>query len=631
MFGGLKKTTSRLAIMSAAGFFVSGFVATFAQAADLGGDCCADLEERVSELEATTVRKGNRKVSLKLSGHVNRMIVYWDDQINDDVYFLDNSESETRFRLTGDAPIAPGWKAGFKIEVEVVDAEGSTVDQLVDDRTPDGANDGDDNSDGAINARKMSWFIKNDQLGKITIGRDSPATDDVNQLNIAKNPIADADFDNMRDFHLAVSQGMFGCTGAACRTSVNLDTIMANVDTRRANGIRFDSPSLFGMVISAFYGEDDLADIAIRYKKEWNSIRFVGGIGYVWDTDEDPDRTIQCPQPGLGNGQNTGNCVDERIDRERLVGSASVMHVPTGIYLYAAASNDKFGNFHNSSNGAAPQFFSPVNGRAAAPDATSWYVQAGIKRRLLAPNLGKTTLYAEYGRWNDFGVGLNAAALGGPSGLFTRASSEITDSSADLWGFGNGQNTGNCVDERIDRERLVGSASVMHVPTGIYLYAAASNDKFGNFHNSSNGAAPQFFSPVNGRAAAPDATSWYVQAGIKRRLLAPNLGKTTLYAEYGRWNDFGVGLNAAALGGPSGLFTRASSEITDSSADLWGFGIVQAIDPAAMELYLGARMHQTDVRIATSGPAPLPNNQPAGAKFSTEDLFTVSAGAKIKF
>jgi hypothetical protein len=43
-----------------------------AKAADLGGNCCADLEERVAELEATTARKGNRKVSLTLSGYVSQ-------------------------------------------------------------------------------------------------------------------------------------------------------------------------------------------------------------------------------------------------------------------------------------------------------------------------------------------------------------------------------------------------------------------------------------------------------------------------------------------------------------------------------------------------------------------------------
>ena len=42
-----------------------------AKAGDLGGNCCADLEERVAELEAATVRKGNRKVSITVSvqGH----------------------------------------------------------------------------------------------------------------------------------------------------------------------------------------------------------------------------------------------------------------------------------------------------------------------------------------------------------------------------------------------------------------------------------------------------------------------------------------------------------------------------------------------------------------------------------
>jgi hypothetical protein len=39
-----------------------------AKAADLGGDCCADLEDRVAELEATTVRMGNKKVSVQIYG-----------------------------------------------------------------------------------------------------------------------------------------------------------------------------------------------------------------------------------------------------------------------------------------------------------------------------------------------------------------------------------------------------------------------------------------------------------------------------------------------------------------------------------------------------------------------------------
>ena len=66
-------SSSRLALLAAFGLAASF---TPVAAADLGGDCCADLEERIAELEATTARKGNRKVSLVVSGWVNEG-VFW--------------------------------------------------------------------------------------------------------------------------------------------------------------------------------------------------------------------------------------------------------------------------------------------------------------------------------------------------------------------------------------------------------------------------------------------------------------------------------------------------------------------------------------------------------------------------
>ncbi len=44
--------------------------------ADAAEMCCADLEERVAELEATTVRNGKKKVAVTLSGHVTRGVVF---------------------------------------------------------------------------------------------------------------------------------------------------------------------------------------------------------------------------------------------------------------------------------------------------------------------------------------------------------------------------------------------------------------------------------------------------------------------------------------------------------------------------------------------------------------------------
>src|SRR4051812_33990470 len=73
-----------------------------AAAADLGGNCCADLEERIAELEATTARKGNRKVSLTVSGWVNEAVFAWDDGTERNVYVGTNFVEQSRVRFVGE-------------------------------------------------------------------------------------------------------------------------------------------------------------------------------------------------------------------------------------------------------------------------------------------------------------------------------------------------------------------------------------------------------------------------------------------------------------------------------------------------------------------------------------------------
>ena len=86
-------------LLSAAAMLIGGW-AMPAAAADLGGNCCADLEERIAELEATTARKGNRKVSLTISGWVNEAVFFWDDGRERNVYVGTNSLEQSRFRFT---------------------------------------------------------------------------------------------------------------------------------------------------------------------------------------------------------------------------------------------------------------------------------------------------------------------------------------------------------------------------------------------------------------------------------------------------------------------------------------------------------------------------------------------------
>src|SRR5512140_2382640 len=92
---------SRLLVALGATIIAGGISHTPAKAADLGGECCSDLEDRVAELETTTVRKGNKKVSVTLYGQLNRAILWWDDHVESNTYSVDNNYESSRFGLKG--------------------------------------------------------------------------------------------------------------------------------------------------------------------------------------------------------------------------------------------------------------------------------------------------------------------------------------------------------------------------------------------------------------------------------------------------------------------------------------------------------------------------------------------------
>ena len=103
---------------------ISALVTSRAALAD-SSDCCTDLEARIAELEETTARKGNRKVSLAISGWVNEALFAWDDGVEQNAYIGTNFVEQSRFKFVGEAQdqqgmergLHPrGWRAGPSLE-----------------------------------------------------------------------------------------------------------------------------------------------------------------------------------------------------------------------------------------------------------------------------------------------------------------------------------------------------------------------------------------------------------------------------------------------------------------------------------------------------------------------------------
>jgi predicted porin len=349
MIGGIMKTTSRLALVAAAGILL-GAAVTPAKAADLGGGCCGDLEERVAELEATTARKGNRVVSLQVYGQVNKALLIWDDGIDSDAFIVDNDASGSRLGFTGKATIKPGWTAGYLLEFDFQDAASDKVSNV--------EFNGDDPSDEIV-IRYNNFYIESERLGRITVGQGSTAADGASEV-VLGNSLKNSDLHHGSSFTIRTSDG-----GEAFQ----LNEIAANFDGGRDDLIRYDSPSIYGFIVSASWGDDDYADVALRFKKEFNSVRVAAAIAYQWDETQDGA---------------PGNFVDaDRASFEALTGSISVQHIPTGIYGAFAAGQRELDE----------------TDIADASEATFWYAQLGIEKKWLP--YGSTTLYGDYGLYED--------------------------------------------------------------------------------------------------------------------------------------------------------------------------------------------------------------------------------------
>ncbi len=361
--------------LAAAGWLLAGVAP--AGAADLGGNCCADLEERVAELEATAARKGNRKVSLTISGWVNEAVFAWDDGVESNVYVGTNSLEQDRVKFAGKAKITDTWAAGYTLEIGVNGAPSSLFSQTNSGSTTVGTT-----SPNSLVLRKASWFIESKDLGRVTVGQDGTATyhllDDANGVNTRNYADAEAAAVAMSQFLLRVNGDIQNVQWARILGGFNNNT---PGQSGRRNVLRYDSPAIAGFVFTAAWGEDDMWDTALTYKGELGDFALVAKVGYGESTT--PANSGSCTTAPGSPAPGSRDCTWWGA-------AATIRHTPTGLYVY--------GGYGEQTDENA----SRVTGHTdAEEDNATWFVQAGIERKLFP--LGKTTIFGEY-RGDDAGT-----------------------------------------------------------------------------------------------------------------------------------------------------------------------------------------------------------------------------------
>jgi hypothetical protein len=359
------------------------------QTAPSSADCCADLDARIAAIESNAL---GRLVNFQTYGQINRAMVLWNDGINSKWSLVDNTTSSTRLGFIDQIKLGAGVLTGFRVEGEFIYL--ASFDNF----DPADVTHAHDHT--VADLRQGYWFVSDDRLGTLSVGHQWSATGDLTIINLGSQ-MNDAalHFNNGFNLGLGLAGGIF--------SDLKWGKIVDQVDTLRANFVRYDSPSYNGFVFSASVGEGepgsgekDSWDIALRYQADGQDFRFAGGIGYKDDFE------------GF---------------LKELKGSASLLNHPTGLYLSLAG-------------GLRDDEFSSIIGH---PLAYFGYVQAGLTEKLLS--YGNTTAYGDLGFYKDFNVG--ALLSVDPKTGYLETWGTLAETEVVRWGYG--------IEQSFDKEGLL--------------------------------------------------------------------------------------------------------------------------------------------------------------------------------
>ena len=202
-------------------------------------------------------------VKYKLSGQVNRVMVYQSDGENGDIQFLDNLASGTRWRMNGSEDIGGGMKVGFNWEWQV--SSQASPGSAIGTNATNGAT-------GQSMRKAEIWFSGN--WGKVSLGQGDGAgngsteidlSDTWNVAYVAMDSYGGAVAWRTGGGNYITSGG--GTTATAAAGLTYGQTYQYYDAFSRYDRIRYDSPALGPVTVSVSGGARDLYEGAVRWSQ----------------------------------------------------------------------------------------------------------------------------------------------------------------------------------------------------------------------------------------------------------------------------------------------------------------------------------------------------------------------------
>lgn len=316
------------------------------------------ITKRLAVVSAATVLVlgSNAALAFKasISGQVDRALTYADNGKQSDYGSVDNTGTNSRFRFTGSQLVDNGIKAGIDYEFG--------VDQMESINWDIGQNS---NGSTHFNTRLIDTYFQGD-FGKVSIGKGDGAAFYANTMDLSGTDYLGGGVWYelySGSIHFVDDQGNSLYTIGQTQSPFNA--------LGRQNRLRYDSPSISGLVFSASADNGHAYEGALRYSADLSAgAKFVAGVSYA-----DSQRQGVTLDPGTGVG------VSSQYSRQSIYGGSASLLLANGLNFTLSAGHDKTPSINGKGTNGQQGF-----------DATNVFGQVGyiMGKHHLALNYGQT-------------------------------------------------------------------------------------------------------------------------------------------------------------------------------------------------------------------------------------------------
>ncbi len=288
---------------------------------------------------------GNDRLKFSIGGQINRGILFFDDGGDSGSLSVDNDNSSSRLRANLSYDLGQ-VTIGAVVEYEFEFSSTASVNQI-----------NTDDSVSVANERKFEAFVEGG-FGKLSFGQGDSASNNTSEVDLSGTSVVG--YSSVSD----LGGGLLLRNGAGTLTTSTIGSFFSNLDgNSRIERIRYDTPTYNGFSAAFSLGQDDQEDVALFYDADYGDFKVSAAISY-----------------------NTTNA------RDRLNGSVSALHNPSGFSLTFASGNDDL--------------------NASSRDPGFNYIKIGYQTDDLLP-WGKTAFAIDYYDGSDFGVaGSDSESIG---------------------------------------------------------------------------------------------------------------------------------------------------------------------------------------------------------------------------